>query len=279
MIRNKLIHVCSESSSKVTAIARAADEFTLKRGLSNLAQHNYDVRPDTAEAVHLTTMLKCYQNMWSASGTIGNNMNVTAGIHSCVYGSASSRTPSILVSLPLAFNTRTSSSLGTGSKKKERSFIPRKAPVKLTSQARKFFKLLIEQKLKQEEQLKVDNDNADNDSSLSSCVGIMLKYQQSLSGEPRMVYTFDYVTQDQISNQDEPVSLEIIETTSTGNDSNQEDEEIPKPPEESINDGLPKLYIHQHAFLKVLGSTIDLDTKTFAPILYDKEGNELDPNA
>ena len=125
----------------------------------------------------------------------------------------------------------------------------------------------------------------------------MLKYQQSLTGQPRMVYTFDYVTQDQISNQDEPVSLEIINkttatTTTIGtstctttnhdkqkDDEEEEEEEIPKPPAESINDGLPKLYIHQHAFLKVLGSTIDLDTKTFAPILYDKEGNELDPNA
>jgi len=55
----------------------------------------------------------------------------------------------------------------------------------------------------------------------------------------------------------------------------------PKPPSESINDGLPKLYIHHGAFLKVLGGTLDIDIKDsgdFAAVLYDKEGNEMDPN-
>ena len=50
-------------------------------------------------------------------------------------------------------------------------------------------------------------------------------------------------------------------------------------PYEWVDDGLPKLYIHQHAFLKLLGSTIDIDLDNFTPILYDREGNKLDPNA
>ena len=53
----------------------------------------------------------------------------------------------------------------------------------------------------------------------------------------------------------------------------------PKSPEESALDGLPKLYVHQHAFMKVLGSTLDVDTDKMQPILYDREGNLMDPNA
>ena len=55
-------------------------------------------------------------------------------------------------------------------------------------------------------------------------------------------------------------------------------EEIPKSPAETWNDVLPKLYIHHNAFLKVLGATVDVDSNTLTPILYDKEGFEMDPN-
>ena len=53
----------------------------------------------------------------------------------------------------------------------------------------------------------------------------------------------------------------------------------PKPPKESFHDGLPKLYIHRDAFLKVLGATVDVDMETITPILFDREGNRMDPNA
>jgi hypothetical protein len=53
----------------------------------------------------------------------------------------------------------------------------------------------------------------------------------------------------------------------------------PKSPRDSIDDGLPKLYIHHNAFLKVLGATLDVNTETISPILYDREGNIMDPNA
>ena len=52
----------------------------------------------------------------------------------------------------------------------------------------------------------------------------------------------------------------------------------PKPPTDSVEDGLQKLYIHHNAFLKVLGATLDVDTETISPILYDREGNQIDPN-
>ena len=52
----------------------------------------------------------------------------------------------------------------------------------------------------------------------------------------------------------------------------------PKPPSESYNDGLPKLYIHHNAFMKVLGATLDVDLESVTPILTDREGNRLDPN-
>ena len=50
----------------------------------------------------------------------------------------------------------------------------------------------------------------------------------------------------------------------------------PKSPQDSIDDGLPKLYVHHNAFMKVLGAKVDVDTETITPILYDKEGFEMD---
>jgi len=150
--------------------------------------------------------------------------------------------------------------------KKGRIAIPRKAPIKFTSKARKFFKSLLEHKIK---------SNGSDD----AIVGIMLKYKQSQTGEPRMVYTFDFVKQNQITKRDEPVSLEVVKSSEDEDGSGGQHEEIPKSPEDSIDDGLPKLYIHQHAFLKVLGCTIDIDEVNLTPILFDREGNVLDPNA
>jgi hypothetical protein len=53
----------------------------------------------------------------------------------------------------------------------------------------------------------------------------------------------------------------------------------PKSPQETWNDGKPKLYVHHNAFMKVLGATLDVDAKTMTPILYDREGFQMDPNA
>ena len=68
------------------------------------------------------------------------------------------------------------------------------------------------------------------------------------------------------------VSLEVLEDGIT-----------PKPPADSWNDGLPKLYIHHAAFMKVLGGKLDVkmntETGDLIPLLFDREGNEMDPNA
>jgi hypothetical protein len=53
----------------------------------------------------------------------------------------------------------------------------------------------------------------------------------------------------------------------------------PKSPREALGDGLPKFYIHHNGFLKVLGATVDVDADSMTPILYDREGFEMDPNA
>ena len=71
------------------------------------------------------------------------------------------------------------------------------------------------------------------------------------------------------------VSLEVVTNPETN-------EEAPKSPLDSINDGLPKLYIHHSAFLKILGGTLDIQIGSdgsILPIIFDREGNELDPNA
>ena len=63
------------------------------------------------------------------------------------------------------------------------------------------------------------------------------------------------------------MSLEVLEDGS------------PKPPDQSEADGLPKLYVHHNAFMKVLGATVDVDLDTFTPILHDRNGNLMDPDA
>ena len=68
------------------------------------------------------------------------------------------------------------------------------------------------------------------------------------------------------------VSLEVLDDGVT-----------PKPPAESWNDNLPKLYIDSGAFMKVLGGKLDVkinsETGDLIPLLFDREGNEMDPNA
>lgn len=136
----------------------------------------------------------------------------------------------------------TAASLARSKKK----FIPRKAAVQLTEKARVLFqKLLRNQPTKD---------------------GILLNYTQSSSGEPRMVFSFSFVSKNELVDEDEGVSLEV------------DDDGNPKSPRDAIDDGLPKLYVHHNAFLKVLGATIDVDETNVTPILYDKEGHEMDAN-
>lgn len=129
---------------------------------------------------------------------------------------------------------------------RKKKFIPRKAAVELTETSRTLFKKLLE--------------NTSKD-------GILLNYNQSSTGEPRMVFSFSFVNKDELHEQDEGVSLEVDEE---GN---------PKSPKDALDDGLPKLYVHHNAFLKVLGATVDVDTEKLTPKLFDKEGFELDANA
>lgn len=49
--------------------------------------------------------------------------------------------------------------------------------------------------------------------------------------------------------------------------------------EDDATDNKLKLYVHHNAFLKVLGATLDVDVEKVTPILYDREGNLMDPNA
>jgi hypothetical protein len=135
-------------------------------------------------------------------------------------------------------------------RKVKHKFVPRKAAVAMTPEARNFFRALL--------------DNSSN----PDVMGILLNYHQSSSGEPRMVFSFDFCKAEQLSPMDEGVSLEVLDDGVT-----------PKPPTESDDDDLKKLYVHHNAFMKVLGCTLDVDKERFEPLLYDREGNKLDPNA
>lgn len=107
----------------------------------------------------------------------------------------------------------------------------------------------------------------------TNSAGILLKYEVSAKQAMRMTFKFDLIKdrEKELTDQDEGVSLEVLEDGVT-----------PKPPTESWDDNLPKLYIHQSAFMKVLGAKLDVDfnseTGDLTPKLFDREGFELDPN-
>jgi len=85
---------------------------------------------------------------------------------------------------PFASST-TSSSLQKKRPRKKLKFVPRKAAVALTPKARNFFRALLE------------------NTSDEQVVGIMLNYHQSSTGEPRMVFSFDFCKAHQLTLQDE----------------------------------------------------------------------------
>jgi hypothetical protein len=147
---------------------------------------------------------------------------------------------------------------GSGQGRRRKQFIPVRAAIELSDRARTFFSRLLANPPR------------------AGVVGVRLNYRQSQTGEPRMVFTFDFVTKDELDADDEPVSLEVVQVVDK---SDGQTRWVPKPPRDSMNDGLPKLYVNSNAFFKVLGATVDVDTETLTPILRDNEGNRIDPNA
>mmetsp|Transcript_16077 Transcript_16077/g.28998 ORF Transcript_16077/g.28998 Transcript_16077/m.28998 type:complete len:232 (+) Transcript_16077:38-733(+) len=131
--------------------------------------------------------------------------------------------------------------------------VPRKAALALTPKSREIFQKLIE---------------------ATNSQGIILKYEISSQHALRMAFKFDLIkdAKVELTDQDEGVSLELSPDGIT-----------PKPPSESWNDNLPKLYIHSAAFMKVLGGTLDVEfnpeTGVLIPKLLDREGHEMEPNA
>jgi hypothetical protein len=162
-------------------------------------------------------------------------------------------------------------------RRRRKEFVPRKAAVELTERARLFFKKLL------------------SNPPRAEIIGVLLNYDQSTTGEPRMVFSFSFVTANELermtlahngSAPPEGVSLEVLEEPVVirkgGGEGSDETSTriVPKSPAQSKDDGLPKLYVSGNAFLKVLGATVDVDPKgDLTPILTDKQGNRMDPNA
>jgi hypothetical protein len=175
--------------------------------------------------------------------------------------------------------TTTRATTITKGKRRRKEFIPRKAAVELTERARLFFQRLL------------------SNPPRAEIIGILLNYDQSTTGEPRMVFSFSFVTAEDIerlslahngSAPPEGVSLEVVEEQVVapirgkggGRAAAAATRLVPKSPSESKDDGLPKLYVSGNAFLKVLGATVDVDPKgDLTPILFDKQGNRMDPNS
>ncbi|KAL3827415.1 hypothetical protein ACHAXA_003149 [Cyclostephanos tholiformis] len=156
--------------------------------------------------------------------------------------------------VPLHLHPSHSSSRGGRVRIRGKSkMIPRKAALALTPKARDIFRKMI---------------------SATGSEGILLKYEISSQHALRMAFKFDLIkdAKVELTAQDEGVSLEVLQDGVT-----------PKPPSESWNDNLPKLYIQYGAFMKVLGGTLDVDfnpeTGEMTPKLLDREGFEMDPNA
>lgn len=95
-----------------------------------------------------------------------------------------SSTPYWSLSSPFSKNpAENTSTPTTAAARKKKKFIPRKAAVTLTERARTFFKALLEN----------SPDKA----------GVILNYNQASSGQPRMVFSFGFVTKDQLTPDDE----------------------------------------------------------------------------
>jgi hypothetical protein len=86
-------------------------------------------------------------------------------------------------SSPFATNSTTTTKTNPHQRKKRSKFIPRKAAVQLSERSRSLFQKLLA-------------SQPDKD-------GILLNYHQSSTGEPRMVYTFQFITKDELVEEDE----------------------------------------------------------------------------
>ena len=80
-----------------------------------------------------------------------------------------------------------------------------------------------------------------------------------------MVFSLQFCTPEDLHPYDEAVALDSDTAADAA--------------EEEADTEAKKFYVSQNAFLKVLGATVDVDLETMEPILLDKEGNRLDPNA
>ena len=152
-------------------------------------------------------------------------------------------------------------------RRRELKFVPLKPAVDLTPKARSFFLQLTQ-----------------NPPRPDIC-GVRLNYHQASSGEPRMVFSFAFVTEKELDAFDEAVPLLVgnkstEESNNARHDDTATESDDPNNPSDHSQEVKqpPTLYVSGNAFLKVLGAKVDLDNQ-FMPVLYDKEGNKMDPNA
>jgi len=159
-------------------------------------------------------------------------------------------------------NGRTSSSTNKVVKRR-RSLIARKAPVQLTNESRKFFKSLLS--VASTTKTKTEED----------VCGILLTLEQS-NQTLGLTFQFQFVSKEGLQRRRmvEPVSLcEEGEEVVDANDRQPQSSPVM---DAEKNEGLPKLYIDESAFMKVLGGTIKYENDQL--VVYNREGFILDPN-
>ncbi|GMH88501.1 hypothetical protein TrVE_jg6973 [Triparma verrucosa] len=85
--------------------------------------------------------------------------------------------------------------------------------------------------------------------------GVMVKFTHSTGGQPRMVFSLSFINENEIEKQEELGGGEIVDI----------------PGSDKI------LYVHSTAFLKVLGSNVEMQNEEL--VFLDKEGFKIDPSS
>ena len=124
--------------------------------------------------------------------------------------------------------------------------------------------------------------------------GILVKCDHSTAGQPRMVFSMSFLTEGQVHAEDSKGRGEAVLLSLSKSSSRSIEESRLETPHPSVNvengawlssghetdsPDVPDqvLYIHQTAFMKLLGSTVDLDEDGEIKFI-DREGFKIDPN-
>jgi hypothetical protein len=98
----------------------------------------------------------------------------------------------------------------------------------------------------------------------SNYAGVILKLDHSKEGQPRMVYSFGYINDDELAAEEKVGRGEVVNLLLDDDEEEYDKKMI--------------LYVHETAFMKLLGCTLDYDFIKGEITFTDKGGNLMDAN-